>query len=205
MSLCSSRFPTRASLLPSSSQAQSPSAALPAEVGAAPNQCVHAVMCAAIPLAWVLTCCALLGREQQRQGTSVLLYRMFHSPAIALCSSEQWHSQLCICLCPGPEPCCHKPLMESCSTAFPFGAAWSLRLTALPRLPGDATIALPSVQPCAGTGVVTQEQSLLGAAQTPLSASSLLKIPFPEEPCKAPQVFGFTCISIINLSRDSSF
>lgn len=60
---------------------------------------------------------------------------------------------------------------------------------------GNATVALPSGQPRAATSMVTQEQSVLGAAQTPLSASSSpLKIPFPEQPREAPQVFGFTYV-----------
>lgn len=51
--------------------------------------------------------------------------------------------------------------------------------------------------------MVTQEQSLLTAAQMALSApASPLKIPFLEERSEAPQVFGSTSMFVMNLSHD---
>lgn len=132
-----------------------------------------------------------LAQDSRDQGLLSCRFTALQSPCRLLLSSGT--ASCASTRSPDPEPSC--PRMDELQLGF------SLRSSTVPRQCHDGQEMPPL--PCAATSMVTQEQSLLGAAQRPPSASSPpLKIPFPEEPCEAPQVFGFARMFIKNLSHD---
>lgn len=205
MSLCPGRFPTRVSLplslLPSPPPSTAPFPGIsgrrlvlhPTEVcthGTLPSQ--QPGSCRDVPS---------LARDSREEGLSSCCRGCFtalRSPCSPLLSSGT--ASRASTRSPSPEPCwllfcCPEPPgWRAAAGSLPFRAAQSPRCNSWETPPLSFLQASPAQPPA---------WSLLGAAQTPLSASSSpLKIPFPEEPCEAPQVFGFTYMFIMNLSHD---